>query len=339
MSEPVSTRQRLRASVNGSRIASAGIALGLALAATVFVLGHGPGTLVWLTGKPPVWLPFAGTGLSWMPYSSNLQWLPYSASRQASASKPSAQKPSPVAAVLPTSSPTPTHMPTPTPAPTHEPTPTPTPRPTLAPTATPTPAPTPTPTHAPTPTPTPVPTPAPTPVTLFADNFESDPVGSTSPAGITSNSGTWQVAMDGSHVLTSSGSGIATVTSGSSWTDYTVTAAVKPSATNAYVVARYQSTGYFYRCGLENGSTLVLGKLYGGTPYVFASGAYTYSSQTWYTITFTVKGNTQTCTVTDPATNRTLTETSSVSYFASGPAGFMTSGGAEFDNLVVRTVV
>jgi len=43
-----------------------GIIFGLFVACllAIFVFGRGPGTLVWLTGGPPAWLPFAGSGVS-----------------------------------------------------------------------------------------------------------------------------------------------------------------------------------------------------------------------------------------------------------------------------------
>ena len=40
------------------RAAAAAALLALLL---LFVLGRGPGSLVWLTGEPPRWLPFAGS--------------------------------------------------------------------------------------------------------------------------------------------------------------------------------------------------------------------------------------------------------------------------------------
>ena len=59
------------------RITSAVIALLLALALGFFVLGRGPGTLIWLTGARLSWLPFVGAGLTWLPVP--LDWLPLGA--------------------------------------------------------------------------------------------------------------------------------------------------------------------------------------------------------------------------------------------------------------------
>ena len=48
-------------------VASSVVALLAALIVVVFILGRGPGTLVWFNGSSPTWLPFAGSGLSWLP--------------------------------------------------------------------------------------------------------------------------------------------------------------------------------------------------------------------------------------------------------------------------------
>ena len=50
------------------RILQVLLAVLLVLLLGTFVLGRGPGTLVWLTGSPPPWLPFAGSGVSWLPF-------------------------------------------------------------------------------------------------------------------------------------------------------------------------------------------------------------------------------------------------------------------------------
>ena len=123
----------------------------MALAITVFVLGRGPGSLVWFNGSSPTWLPFAGSGLSWLPFGHN---------GQAPQPGPGATPP----VVLPSTSPSPDASASPSPAPSASPsaTPSPTPSPSIAPT----PGglvPTPTPTAAPTPTPYPTQTPTPTP--------------------------------------------------------------------------------------------------------------------------------------------------------------------------------
>jgi len=240
-----------------------------------------------------------------------------------------AAAPTPAATLLPT--------PEPSGAPTVAPV---IPAPTPVPTATPTPAPTPRPTPKPTaePTPTPSPTPA---RTLFADNFESYAVGAPPPANWTVGGGTWDVLYDGSKVAHTTANGVmfVNVQGGSGWADYRVTASVKvPAGGFAKVVARYQDANNFYACGLDNGSTLFLGKVYGGTWYTFATGSYTYAASSWYQVSLTVSGTSLTCTVTDPQSNHTLTITATASYFSIGPAGLVGSAGAEFDNLTVSLI-
>jgi hypothetical protein len=312
-----------------SRIASSAVALGVALLLTTFVFGRGPGTLVWLAGAPPTWLPFAGAGLEWVPFSSGLpSWLGGSRSGDPGPKPSSPSLPAASASAEPSPSPSATPPP---------PAPTPTPAPVAAATPKPTPTPAPTATPKPAPTPTPSATPSPTPSYLLYDNFESDTVGSPA-AGWTQVSGGWQVAQDGTRVLSVDGSGL--VERGStSWTNYKYTASVKaPTSGYAKLVARYQDSNYFYVCGLEGGSTLWLGKMYGGTWYNFGTANFAYSSTAWSTLSLTVSGNTLTCTASDPATGRTATATASVSYFSNGPVGMIVSGGAEYDNVTVTAV-
>ncbi len=299
-----------------SRIASGAVALGIALLMATFLLGRGPGTLIWMAGGAPGWLPFAGAGATWLPFHGS------------KASNTPPHRPAPSAAPVTAATPKPTPTATPRPEPTSTPKPTPTP----------TPKPTPTPTPRPTPTPTPVPTPAPTPAgQLFSDNFEADTLGA-APAGWTAASGGWKVVLDGTKVLSVDGSGL--IETGSpAWTNYRLSASVKaPASGYAKLIARYQNAQYFYVCGLENGSTLFLGKMYGGTWYGFNTAAYAYSATAWTSVSFTVSGNNLTCSATDPATGRTVSATASETYFSSGPIGAIVSGGAEFDNVTVTAV-
>jgi hypothetical protein len=303
-----------------NRVASGTFALALALLLAIFIFGRGPGTLVWMTGQAPSWLPFAGSGLSWLAYSE--------------------PKTAPAAAVV-----APSAVPAPTPAATLLPTPDPVLPPVVAPVVpAPTPVPTPTPTPKPTPRPTPPPTPAatptPGPATLFSDNFENDTAGATPAGGWSTGNGTWDVLSDGSKVAQVSADGVMFVAAdgSSTWTNYKVSASVKAPATGyAKLVARYQNASYFYVCGLDNGGTLFLGKLYGGTWYSFSTATFAYSATSWYQVSFSVVGNTLTCSATDPGNGHTQTVTASESYFSSGPAGLAGSAGAEFDNFTVTT--
>ncbi len=143
---------------------------------------------------------------------------------------------------------------------------------------------------------------------------------------------------DGTKALSTNGSGLIE-TGPASWTNYKYTASVKaPASGYAKLVTRYQDSQYFYVCGLENGNTLFLGKMYGGTWYGFNSAAFSYASTKWYTVSFTVSGDNLTCSVTDPQTNASQSTTATETYFSSGPIGMIVSGGAEFDNVTVTAV-
>ncbi|MEP7105094.1 MAG: hypothetical protein ABI838_04530, partial [Chloroflexota bacterium] len=203
----------------------------------------------------------------------------------------------------------------------------------------PTPEPTPTPTPKPTPTPTPTPTPSPT--TLLVDNFESYPTAAPPPSPWLVASGSWDVLSDQTKVAhtVTQGTLVTTVAGSASWTDYKVTARVKaPISGFGKVVARYQDPNYMYVCGIENGTTLFLGKYYGGAWYNLNSSGFNYSATTWYYVSLTVLGDQLTCTATESGTGRTQTVTTTASYFTAGPAGFFGSPGAEFDDLNVTTV-
>jgi hypothetical protein len=333
-----------------SRIASATAALLLALALALFVLGRGPGTLIWLNGSAPPWLPFAGTGLSWLA-GTPLGWLPF-------VNDPGGD-PTPVAAGQPSPSAHPSAGPTTQPA---NPTANPTSNPTAAPTANPTAKPSPTPTKVPSPTPTatlaPSPSPSPCPATSFSDTFEEDAIGPTASGwtlhtGNDSTTGGWYVYPDGTHVLKTTTTPFPVAHTGySCWSDYTVSALVKtsPDSSNglepghARVIARWSKPGYFYACGLDHSGTyestpeLFLGKEYGGTWYSFETTPYQFSATSWYQITFTVNGNNLSCTVTDPNNpSNTATVTTSQSYFSHGSIG-ATGEYAEFDNFQVSAI-
>jgi hypothetical protein len=149
------------------------------------------------------------------------------------------------------------------------------------------------------------------------------------------------VAVDGTHVLQTTTAGFPVATAGSSgWTDYKVSADVRTNPTNGHtrVIARHQSDGYFYACGLDHPGQLFLGKEYGGTWYTFTTATYTFSSSDWYHIDFSVRGNSLTCTVTDSDNStHTATVQANVSYFPSGNVGASGEYG-EFDNYVVTAL-
>jgi hypothetical protein len=351
------------------RITSALLALLLALALGFFVLGRGPGTLIWLSGSRLSWLPFVGAGLNWLPIP--LDWLPLGAKAASTGGQPSsggtppsggrASDPSPAISNAPGASPKPAGTATPTPTAAAHPSTVPSVNPTALPAATPTPVdpgvtpgPTPTPTATATPRPTPAPTatPAPTPtpfqpVTLYTDNFSSDlpllaPSGWTNEPAVLPGLGGYTVALDGSNVLKGPGgsTGFPAAVTGSSWTDYKVSADIKVSPTtgSARIVARHQSAGNFYACGLDANQQLVLSRVVGGTWSSLATNGYSFNGTTWYHLDFSVQGNSLTCLVTEPGSGHSRQLTASATDFAAGAIGASGEYGAEYDNFVVTSL-
>jgi pectate lyase len=169
--------------------------------------------------------------------------------------------------------------------------------------------------------------------TLFSDNFEDG-----NSSGWTTSGGSWSVVTDGSRVLRQSGTGAdAMARAGStSWTSYTVTARVKPTAfgsSNRFValLARVRSNTSYYFLALQANNTVVLGKRASGTLTTLASAPFTVSVGTTYSLSLTVSGSSLSGSVDGgPAVS------GSDSQFASGQTGFATSFAAgELDDVVV----
>jgi len=188
------------------------------------------------------------------------------------------------------------------------------------------------------------------PVLLYSDNFEADlALGLLPPAGWTNEPapllglGAYTVVVDGSHVMSgpSANTGFPAAAAGStSWTDYTVSADVKvdPTSGHARVIARHQSAGNFYACGLDAGGQLYLGEESGGVWSAFGSTHYTFTGSTWYHIDFSVQGSGITCTVTEPGTGRTATLTETSGQFGSGSIGATSEHSGEYDNFTVYSL-
>ncbi|WP_345511336.1 pectate lyase family protein [Phytohabitans houttuyneae] len=171
--------------------------------------------------------------------------------------------------------------------------------------------------------------------TLFSDNFEDG-----NSSGWTTSGGTWAVAADGSQLLRQSGtSSDARARAGqASWTDYTVTAKVKPTAFSgsnrfAAVLARAQSATSYYYVALRSNNTVELKKLVNGTATTLASGSLTVSAGTTYTVSLQVAGSTLRSTVNGSAA-LSATDTA----FAAGGVGVATFyTAANFDDVSVDT--
>lgn len=185
------------------------------------------------------------------------------------------------------------------------------------------------------------------PVQLYSDNFSSDlGLGLLPPSGWTNepapllNLGGYVVAVDGGNVLKSSNSSVPTASAGSTtWTNYTVSADVKVSQTGrARLVARHQSAGNFYACGLDSTQSLFLDAQVGGSTSTLASNGYSFNGTTWYHIDFSVQGNSLTCTVSEPGSGHSRTVTASATNFSSGSIGANGDAGAEYRNFVVTTL-
>jgi hypothetical protein len=305
------TRRLLR--VHEREITSSAIALLFAVALCLFVLGRGPGSLVWMAGGEQnlKWLPFAGAGVSWLPYNESVNWLPYQRN---------------VGALT-----TPTPSPSPTPEPSSEPAAGPTPPPSVG-----------NPTPVQSAPPPPPPTPPPAPVVLFADDFSGDSYGSFVP-NWRKDSPAWSIVNDGGKTLMGTGTYAVIAAnppvtpSGWSWTNYTVTADVKASNNSqGFVLARYQSQNFFYWCGLDLNGTLTMGQAGRmGQPgwTVLQSAALDHSSG-FYTVTFTVNGHNLTCKASNGSNTVTLPPATATEYY-NGTVGALTRSTSEYHNFTV----
>jgi hypothetical protein len=302
------------------------------------IFDTGPGSLVWFVGGDTAtqWVPVAGSGLSWMPRQQRLIWvaaLPPEASPRAQAgatgSAPAPAAGNPAAGAGSSSGPGAAGG-SANPPPAHIPTPNPTPAPTPPPTPVPTPVPTPTPTSPPvnaTPTP---------PIVLFADNFEQDAIGSNVPGWARSPASAWSIVLDGSHVLAANGLGWVSASAGQpGWTDYSVSASVKPStAASAYVLARSPDGVSGIGCGLDQAGVLFLGKR-GVTWLPVATTPYVANPSLFYNVTVSVQGSNVTCRVTEPGTGRTASLSATIPDFPAGQIGAAALQQGRFDNFVV----
>jgi pectate lyase len=170
--------------------------------------------------------------------------------------------------------------------------------------------------------------------TLFSDDFQDG-----NAAGWSASGGSWSVTtVDGSLAYQQTGtSSDARARAGqSSWTNYTVTARVKPTAfngTNRFValLARAQSATSYYYLALRSNNTVELKKLVGGASTTLASGSVTVTVGTWYTLRLTVAGSSLSGQV-----NSGAVLTANDSQFAGGQVGLATfNASAAFDDVNV----
>ncbi|MEV0273540.1 cellulose-binding protein [Hamadaea sp. NPDC050747] len=169
--------------------------------------------------------------------------------------------------------------------------------------------------------------------TLFSDDFNDG-----NASGWTTSGGSWSVVTDGTPAYQQGGtSSDARARAGtSSWTNYTVTVNVKPTAVNGSnrfvaVLARVQSSTSYYYLALRSNNTVELKKLVSGSSTTLASASLTFSLNTTYALSLQVSGTTLRGTV-NGGTVLTATDTQ----YASGQIGVATYyASARFDDVVV----
>ncbi|GAA1606623.1 family 16 glycoside hydrolase [Catellatospora bangladeshensis] len=171
--------------------------------------------------------------------------------------------------------------------------------------------------------------------TLFTDDYEDG-----NASGWSSSGGSWSVVTDGSRAYRqSSTSADAKSLSGTTtWTDYTVSARVKPiafgsSARSTGVAARAQSTSSFYSFVLVGAGRAELRRTSGGGVTVLAQAATAVAPGTWYTLALSVSG-----TTLRGAVNGTQLVTATDAAFSTGRIGLVGQyASASFDDVQVFT--
>ncbi|MEV0605236.1 pectate lyase [Polymorphospora rubra] len=171
--------------------------------------------------------------------------------------------------------------------------------------------------------------------TLFSDDFADG-----NHNGWSSSGGSWRVepvAGDPALVQRGTGADARVRTGQAGWSDYTVTAEVRPTAwggadAGAGVAARVQGSGNYYYLGVTAGS-LVLGKRTGGTLTPLATTALGVTTGTAYTLSLQVSGTALTGRVTGGPTL-----TASDAAYLTGQAGLVARyAAAGFDDVTVET--
>jgi hypothetical protein len=170
--------------------------------------------------------------------------------------------------------------------------------------------------------------------TVFSADFESGSTSAWSKSG-----GTWSIVSDGSQTLrqTNAGSENAREFAGdTSWSDYTVSARVKPlsfgSGGFAGLLVRATSSTTFYRLALLSGQ-VQLQAVNSGSITVLATSTRTVSTGTWYSLSLTTSGSTISASI-----DGTTVGSGTSSVAATGRIGLQTgSASAGFDDVLVST--
>jgi hypothetical protein len=207
--------------------------------------------------------------------------------------------------------------------------------------------------------------------TLFSDNFQSAPLVSGVPAGwhltdavpaagslpivgglpiigsllggTSSVTSLPSMLLDGTqHVLgrtSGSWSHLSADASGSSsWTDYSVSADVKPMSQSTGMVSvagRFQDSNNFLSCGIRDGSTLQLWQVVNGQAQLLASQPLSNVTNAFHTLRMVMKGGQIGCSMDGTVSLHGVT-----SSLTSGGLGLVALGnlGAEFDNVRAATL-
>lgn len=170
--------------------------------------------------------------------------------------------------------------------------------------------------------------------TLFADGFESY---TSLPAGgwaDDSDTGTWAIATDGSKVArqTSSASETYLLVNGqTTWTNYTVTARVKPGSTAVRngLVARFTSSNNYYALLLHS-SKLVLQKKVAGSTTILQQATFSFGTSTFYQLTLEASG-----TAVKGYVDGALLVQGTDTGLTAGKIGLYASGVAAYDDITV----
>jgi hypothetical protein len=171
--------------------------------------------------------------------------------------------------------------------------------------------------------------------TLFSDDFESGSTSAWSKSG-----GTWSIYSDDSKTLrqsNASGENSREFAGDASWSDYTVSARVKPisfgSGGFAGLLARAGNSTTFYRLTLASGQ-VQLQAVKSGSVRVLGTSSRAVTPGTWSTLSLTVTGSTISGSIDGTSVG---SATSSVS--GTGRIGLQTSyASAGFDDVTVSTV-
>jgi pectate lyase len=129
--------------------------------------------------------------------------------------------------------------------------------------------------------------------TIFSEDFEAGA------SGWSKSGGSWSVVTDGSQVYrqSSTGSDAKAQVGSTAWTDYAVTARVKPLAWSGSdrsvgVVARAQNMTNYYQLGLSNSGQIQLVKRVSGGLQVLGTAVAAITTGSWYTLKLEAFGST-----------------------------------------------